>query len=105
MAEDFIHVRGEGGTVIKMDLPLPDHIEQRLIKGQIHRINEDGSPFHVIAGAQPGPVPGPPLTEPAKTAVKEQWVGWAVVRGADAEEAAGMTKIDLIEKYGTPTSP
>jgi hypothetical protein len=99
---ESIHVKGEGGTVIKMDLPLPSHIAQRLISGQIQRVNSDGSPHTVVPGAPSGPVAGPPLTQPAKTAVKDQWVGWAVVSGADPEEANGMTKNDLIEKYGTP---
>ena len=34
---------------------------------------------------------------------KQAWVDHAVeVGGADPEEAAGMTKADLIEKYGNP---
>lgn len=103
MAES-IHVLGEGGTVIEMDLPLPEHIEQRLIKGQLVRVHNDGSPYFEMPKAGAGPVPAPPLTEPAKTAVKAEWVGWAVVRGANPEEADGLTKADLIEKYGTPTS-
>lgn len=103
MAET-IHVLGEGGMVIAMDMPLPEHIAQRLIKGQITRVNEDGTPYTVIGGVPGpvGPVPGPPLTEPARTALKPDWVGWAVVRGAKPEEAEAMTKNDLIEKYGTP---
>lgn len=110
MAET-IHVLGEGGAVIKMDLPLPDHIEQRLIKGQLRRVNEDGSPYAPAtddaptgAGRVPEPgqrVPGLPLTQPGKNDPKGTWVGWAVVQGADAEEADGMTKNELIEKYGT----
>lgn len=100
---DSIHVQGEGGTVIKMDLPLPEHIAQRLTTGQLRRINEDGTPFSDSTSQPlaPGsdPVPGPPLTEPAKTAVKADWVGWAVVCGANVDEAEGMTKNDLIEKY------
>jgi hypothetical protein len=107
---ESIHVQGEGGHIIKMDLPLPSHIAQRLKKGQIRRVNEDGSPYTGLeptgAGRVPapagGPVPGPPLTQPAKNAQKADWVGWAVVQGADADEADAMTKADLIEKYGTP---
>lgn len=109
-----IHVLGEGGTVITMDLPLPDHIEQRITKGQLRRVNADGSPYTpdpdapTGAGQVPtpptGPVPGLPLTQPGKNDPKSAWVGWAVVNGANAEEADGMTKNDLIEKYGTPTS-
>ncbi len=36
---------GEGGSVILMDLPLPFEIARRVAKGQIVRVNEDGSPY------------------------------------------------------------
>ncbi len=109
MAET-IYVRGEGGGIHAMDLPLPEPIEERLRKGMLVRVQEDGSPYRGETDEDgrplvPGPgqqVPAPPLTQPAKNAPKDQWVGWAVVCGADAEEADGMTKADLIEKYGTP---
>lgn len=113
MAET-IYLRGEGGGIHAMDLPLPEPIEERLRKGMLQRVNKDGSPYTepspekpTSAGKVPDPgtqVPGPPLTEPAKTANKADWVGWAVVKGATAEEADGMTKGDLIEKYGTPAT-
>ncbi|MFJ8109985.1 hypothetical protein [Streptomyces sp. NPDC096132] len=115
MAET-IHLRGEGGGIHAMDLPLPEPIEERLRKGMLQRVNEDGTPYVEApaeetegptgVGQVPAPgqqVPGLPLTEPAKTANKPEWVGWAVVKGADPEEADGMTKADLIEKYGTPS--
>lgn len=98
MMSESIYIKGEGGMVIKMDLPLPSHIAQRLTKGQIHRVNADGTPYTGLESA--GPVQGPPLTQPAQSAQKADWVGWAVVCGADAEEADAMTKADLIEKYG-----
>lgn len=42
---DTIHVRGEGGTVWEMDLPLrPDHAE-RLADGRLTRVNADGSSY------------------------------------------------------------
>lgn len=110
MAET-IHVQGEGGAVIPMDLPLPEPIDERLKKGLLRRVNADGSPY--VGGGvdergrplMPAPgqqVPAPPLTQPAKNAAKAEWVGWAVVCGADPEEADGMTKADLIETFGTP---
>lgn len=112
MAEtETIYVRGEGGGIHAMDLPLPEPIEERLRKGMLVRVNEDGSPYRgggVDENGRPFmPAPGqqvqaPPLTQPAKAASKADWVGWAVVRGAGPEEADGMTKADLIEKYGTP---
>lgn len=116
MAET-IYLRGEGGGIHAMDLPLPEPIEERLRKGMLQRVNEDGTPYvepvkdpdesggdvgKVPAAGQQ--VPGLPLAEPAKTANKAEWVGWAVVKGATPEEADGMTKADLIEKYGTPST-
>ncbi|MFJ8110431.1 hypothetical protein [Streptomyces sp. NPDC096132] len=108
---ETIYLRGEGGGIHAMDLPLPEPIEERLRKGMLQRVNQDGSLYTESdeasdAGKVPTPgqqVPGLPLTEPAKTANKPEWVGWAVVKGADPEEADGMTKADLIEKYGTPS--
>ncbi|MEH0445430.1 hypothetical protein QA811_17660 [Streptomyces sp. B21-102] len=106
MAET-IYVRGEGGGIHPMDLPLPEPIQERLTKGMLQRVNEDGTPYIEAAPKESegsGPVFTTPLTEPAKTANKPDWVGWAVVQGADPEEADGMTKADLIEKYGTPST-
>lgn len=39
---ETIWVRGEGGSIIEMELPLPEPIGERLAKGQIVRVNEDG---------------------------------------------------------------
>ncbi|MEU1805842.1 hypothetical protein [Streptomyces sp. NPDC019937] len=104
MAEMTIHIQGEGGQVIAMDLPLPDHIADRLTKGQLRRVNADGSPY------LGGPSPSAPADEtgggsaltngvpprPAAGARKADWVGWAVaVHGLDPEVAEGMTKGDL----------
>src|SRR5262252_9484117 len=110
MAET-IYLRGEGGGIHPMDLPLPEAIEERLRKGMLQRVNPDGTPYtgpepesesETGVGKVPEPgqqVPGLPLTEPGKNAPKAEWVGWAVVKGAPPEEADGMTKADLIEKY------
>lgn len=95
MAET-IYLRGEGGGIHAMDLPLPEPIQERLTKGMLQRVNEDGSPYREPEPTEP--------TEPAKTASKAEWVGWAVANGATPEDADGMTKADLIELYGTSTS-
>jgi hypothetical protein len=115
-----IHVRGEGGQVIKMDLPLPESIQDRLTKGLIRRVNADGSPYNGAA-AEPGPEPdvhvtgsaaaSSALTEgrtprPAATARKAEWVGWAVgVHGMDPEDADAMKKQDLMDLPELPTQP
>lgn len=44
MAE-VIHVRGEGGGVWPMDLPLSPPIQQRFDRGELTRVNEDGTPY------------------------------------------------------------
>jgi hypothetical protein len=123
MAET-IHVRGEGGGIHAMDLPLPEAIAERLTKGLLTRVNADGSPYAHKAPAEPAEkpdpkgdgrgddgdenpddakepaeVPGPPAKAPAKAAPKAEWVGWAVVNGADPEAAEALSKTDLIEQY------
>ena len=46
-------------------------------------------------------VDGPNTAErPARSAVKSEWVDWAVKCGADRDEAEGMTKQDLVDIYG-----
>lgn len=37
---------------------------------------------------------------PAKSAAKGEWVDYAEKKGANREEAEGMTKEELVEKYG-----
>lgn len=88
---ETIHVRGEGGAVIAMDLPLPEPIADRLAKGLLKRVNEDGSPYTSQA---------PPDKAPPQAAPKAEWIGWAVANGADPEDAEALTKADLIDQYG-----
>ena len=38
-----IHVRGEGGAVWEMALPLSPHIQERYDAGDIVRVNPDGT--------------------------------------------------------------
>lgn len=40
-----IHVLTEGGSIIEMSLPLSEPIAERMGRGQIVRVNEDGSSF------------------------------------------------------------
>lgn len=93
--DDVIHVRGEGGMVIAMSYPLGEGIEKRLVRGELRRVNPDGSPY---TGEDDGPAA---LTQrPAQSASKDEWVGWAVVCGATPDDAAAITKADLIDRYG-----
>lgn len=100
MAEDEIetvHIRGEGGTVFELGLPLHEAIHERMAKGLIRRVNPDGSPHQ---GEPDEQVPAPPTQAPKAAAAKADWVAWAIVCGLDPEEAALATKQDLIDRYG-----
>ncbi|WP_405019556.1 hypothetical protein OHV05_24470 [Kitasatospora sp. NBC_00070] len=96
---ETIHVRGEGGMVIAMDLPLPEEIALRLTKGALTQVNADGSPLHIASTPEPG-IPAAPDKAPPQAAPKAEWIGWAVANGADPEEAEALTKADLIDQYG-----
>lgn len=97
MDADHIHVRGEGGSVFRLALPLHESIADRLARGHLARVNEDGSEWS--GDAEPS-VPTPPTERPAQAASKAEWVGWAVAQGARPDDAEAMTKADLIDKYG-----
>lgn len=42
----------------------------------------------------------PEMTQPWTTASKATWIEWAVHQGADATEAAALTKSELMSRYG-----
>ncbi len=46
------------------------------------------------------PNPGSEMKMPWTNASKAAWVDWAVYKGADPAEAAGLTKIQLMSRYG-----
>jgi hypothetical protein len=93
MAES-IFVLGEGGGIFEMSLPLPEAIEDRLAKGYLRRVNQDGTPYS----------DGVPPVRPASSSAKVEWVGWAVHHGMTPDDADALTKADLIEKFGKPVS-
>lgn len=110
MAET-IYVRGEGGAVFAMDLPLPEAIADRFERGQLVRVNADGSPY---VGARtpvqaPASAKGSALTSgqvprPGARAGKDDWVLWAAaVHGLDTEQAEAMTKAQLQELPEQPS--
>jgi len=91
---EYGYFRGEGGTVFRLDLPVHETIAERIAKKEIHRVNEDGSPF-VEAEPEAAPASAPPSSAP-----KAAWVAWAVSQGADQATAEAMTKLNLIGEYG-----
>ena len=103
MAET-IWLRGEGGSVIEFDTPLSPPIASRLARGYLRRVNPDGSTYVEPADTPANPdVPPPATTRPAKSAPKAAWVAYAVhAHGVAPDVADGMTRTDLIDRYGTP---
>ncbi|MEU0133396.1 hypothetical protein ABZ172_05045 [Streptomyces sp. NPDC006296] len=114
MAET-IHVRGEGGSVFAMSLPLPEGIAERYERGLLVRVNEDGSPYAGAPAPAPRdpdaspdtppaaapdsePVPAGAAGRPAVNAPKSEWIAFVVSQGhLSAEDAANYTKADLID--------
>lgn len=111
MAET-IHLRGEGGHIFAMDLPLPEGIAERYERGLLVRVNPDGAPSRPTPTPAPEPVAdpdGPPATpapepvpdgrsRPAVNAPKAEWIACVVARGLlSAEDAENYTKADLID--------
>ena len=95
MSAEHIFVKGGGGLVIKMSLPLHEAIADQLTRGHIRRVNEDGSPYVESAASTESPA------RPAASAVKAEWVGYAVrVGGMTPDDAEAMTKADLVERFG-----
>lgn len=102
--QQTVFIKGEGGGVFELSLPLHETIEDQLRKGTSVRCNEDGSPY--VIGSDGEPVtPAPPTERPADDADQTAWIGWAVVNGCTPDDAAAMTKQDLIDKYGKAGEP
>lgn len=96
-ARELAHFKSESGQIIGMDLPLDDHMQDKVTKGYLHRVNEDGTPFvdHSEGSDLTNGVP----PRPAVNAAKAEWVGHAVnVLGLEPDEAEAMTKQDLIDR-------
>lgn len=111
---ETIHVRGEGGAVIAMDLPLPEPIQERFDRGQLVRVHSDGSPYYPAQAPPPAAAPAGQGSAPAAGAVprpgaragKDDWVLWAAdVHGLDVEAAEAMTKAQLQELPEQPVPP
>ncbi|MEV1006125.1 hypothetical protein [Streptomyces sp. NPDC049881] len=115
MSGERIYVRGEGGAVFPMDLPLPEPIADRLAAGQLTRVNRDGSPY---TGGSPAAETGAPsgvvlgedgrsdltagrVPRPPQNATKAEWIDHVVGRGLLARDVAeNYTKADLIDLAG-----
>lgn len=65
---DVIHVRGQGGARFVLDLPLHEAIADQLAKGELVRINEDGSEPFTGEDVPAGSADAPEATSPAPDA-------------------------------------
>jgi len=110
MAET-IYIRGEGGGIHAMDLPLHESVQDRLSRGLIQRINADGShymgapaPVQEPAPAKASALTGGQVPRPGARAGKDDWVLWAAaVHGLSTEAAQAMTKGQLQELPEQPS--
>lgn len=91
MAET-VYIRGENGSVIPHDLPLPLGIQDRLDRGYLQLVELEVDPAD----------DAPQLERPAASALKADWVAYAVAIDPDLkpDDADAMTKADLVAKYG-----
>lgn len=86
--------RGAGGGLFELPLPLSENMANQQTRGELVRVNADGS--HWQPDAEVVVSDGPPKP----TASKNEWVGYAVSKGMTLDDADAMTKNDLIEKFG-----
>lgn len=96
---DIVHMRGEGGSIIPMEPPFPEHIAARVATGHIVRVNPDGSDWT----DEPVPTDVDTLDRvnpPKPAAAKADWVAYAQSQGMFHDDADAMTKAALVEKYG-----
>lgn len=94
---DTILVRGEGGSIFEMSLPLHEAIADKLRRGQITEVDGKGAKVQTPSEG----VPGLPTERPSLKAHKAEWVGWAVAQGMKPDDAEAASKTDLVEKYAT----
>lgn len=103
MAE-MMWIRGENGTLHNFDVPLPPGIAHRLEKGDLLRVNEDGSPWAEPSEAD-APVDAPPPDAaplPKRSENRAVWTDFAVSQGMDRTSAAALTKAELIDLLTVP---
>lgn len=100
---DQMWIRGENGALHLMDVPLPLGIQSRLDRGDLVRVNEDGTPWHepghVEAEPPRGDLPPDAPALPKRAENRATWTEFAVSQGMDRETANSMTKAELIDAF------
>ncbi|MGH3296097.1 MAG: hypothetical protein ACRDP7_30290 [Trebonia sp.] len=97
----LIHLRGESGAVLYFsdDARLPEGIGHRIARGDLVRVNPDGSPWD---DSTPDITDNQPPDAPPLPGVKENravWVEFAIGQGMDRTEANNLTKAQLIHEF------
>jgi len=83
--------RTPGGLLLDLHLPLGENLANQVVRGELRRVNPDGTDYEAAAQKPAAPKPN---------ASKNEWVGFAVAQGMDVNDADAMTKNDLIAKFG-----
>lgn len=101
---DEMWVRGESGALLVFDAAtLHEGIRHRLDRGDLVRVNADGTPWTGQADDDEGdedddtPPDAPAL--PKRTANRQAWTDFAISQGMDREQANNMTKAELITEF------
>lgn len=101
MGAEVMHLKGAGGVVWEFTPPLSEAVQHQLTRHELLRVNPDGSPWVEPETGEPAVV-----ERPADSALKAEWVGYAVWKSERAGEPIGhdaadaMTKAELIAKFG-----
>lgn len=103
----LVYVRGENGLLcgIWEESVLPDGIRHRLERGDLARITEDGHPWPGDEDEVPDEPPEDAPELPRRNESRQAWEDFAVSQGMDADEAAGMTKAELVTEFTRPRIP
>lgn len=123
-APELIYLKAPNGQVIGMTLPLRASIDEQWQRGQLLRVNEDGSPFGESAAVilpdgesgeeltgKPGEdlkPPGSPASEqpanphepkrPSSGAHRKTWAEYAVATGRVSDgQAEGLSRAELMQ--------
>lgn len=90
-----VYVRGSGAHAAERVQPEPGSDEEKRLQALA---DDPASGWRRLD--EPAPEPDDPVSRPAKSASKADWVAWAVANGAEQAEAEKATKDDLIAAYG-----
>jgi hypothetical protein len=104
---ETIWLRGEGGALLTVSLPLHFSLQDRLDKGELQRVSRDGSPWLEPPAGEAEPQPEPPAAPvedegpavPKRTASQADWAAYAISQGMDPAEAHAMKRDDLYKEY------